>query len=123
MKRTKMRLTSAAIGATIALSGATTASAYSYFVIYHGNDYSITYGGNTGRAAISACDNELDGNEAYALYVRKSDSYNSPRRVEDGTGADGVCVDSGSSDSNYITNAKTCENIAFYPDACSPWRF
>jgi hypothetical protein len=112
----RLRLGAATIGAAVALLTATSAWGFDF---EHGADYGYTFAGTSQQERIKICDNEYDGNSVYTDYYRTVDA--NYRRLEDYSGADPYCADSGAS--NYlIWKARACENITAFPDACGAWR-
>jgi len=81
---------------------------------YDGLDHSEDY---NAVKHVRICDNETDGNGAYADYQRNGSGLTD--RVDDGNGSAAGCGNT--SAGNKIYRHKACEDIALLPDSCGPY--
>ena len=79
---------------------------------YHGSDFAFDYEGET---AIQVCDQEVDGNTAYAKYVVNGSG--STLRLDD-PDEDGFACGQSWGWTNGIYSHQVCEDINNQPDSC-----
>ena len=101
-------LTFAAIAATL---GAVVPASALALRSYDGDDYSEDY---NSVSQVRICDNESDGNQAYAEYQRNGSG--AVNRIYDGTGGEPGC--SGTSTGPRIYRHQACEDVTAWPDHC-----
>jgi|GEM_PF-4591098 len=83
---------------------------------YDGDDYSFDWGW-WGYGWVPVCDQETDGNGAYAPYQVVggwSGTIRDPDGSQPGCGWAGPY-------STYPYKHRACEDVAFWPDHCGPW--
>lgn len=85
---------------------------------YYGANYSYNFDNNTG---VTVCDQETDGDGAYAQYGRANGQYNS---VSDANGSQPGCSSGTHGQGiSQITYFRTCEDHAFASDPCGAYAY
>lgn len=85
---------------------------------WYGANYSYDY---NFRHNVATCDQESDGNGAYARFsLAYPNTYQ--YRVDDGNGSQPGCGTAGAYAST-VWRHRTCEDQAFQPDPCGGWVF
>ncbi|HEU6443726.1 MAG TPA: hypothetical protein VFL61_01575 [Gaiellaceae bacterium] len=108
----------AVLAAVVALAVTMVPTAFAHLYAYYGANYSYDFDSTTG---VTICDQETDGDGAYARYYRANSQYNT---VSDANGSQPGCSSSTHGQGiSQITQFRTCEDHAFAEDGCGAWRY